>query len=161
MASGISVIDPGGVDRTLTGIQVIDPNGTDRTVRSINIIGPDGVDRLVWGAAAGALAASVTPATAGGIARGTGSATTGTVTAYASGGTAPYTFSWAATAYDNVVAPTATAPGAATTSFTQTNIGRQEDYSATFTVTVHDSATGVATATVAASWADVSGGFHA
>lgn len=157
--AGINVIDPAGTDRPLVGIKAVDPAGTDRTITQINVIDPAGTDRVVWtSGGSGSLAVSVTPASVSGTTRGTGSATSGSTTASASGGTGPYTYSWALTSYDNVTPPMIGAPLSATTDFTQTNIGYEEDYSATFTVTAKDSVAATATTTVNVTWLDISGG---
>lgn len=160
--AGINVIDPNGTDRAITGINVIDPNGTDRALVQINVIDPNGTDRIVWSASgSSALAVSATPSSVSGKTRGTGQATTGTTTASASGGTPPYSYSWALLHYSNVVPPTANAPNAAATTFTQTNIGYNESWGAQWQVTATDSATptpATATTTVISSWVDFSGG---
>lgn len=158
MAAGIKVIDLTSVDRALTAFRVIDPNGSDRAMTQINVIDAGGVDRIVWGPASATLAVTATPLSVSGSCKGTGHATSGSTTASASGGTPPYTYSWAVTTYENVTAPTVTAPASATTNFTQTDIGYREDYTATFTVTARDSVAATATVVVSAHWSDTSNG---
>lgn len=156
--AGINVIDVAGTDRPLTGIQVVDPAGTDRTITQIRVIDPAGTDRIVYDpSGASTFQVSVTPT------RVTGQSslhqiTSSSTTASASGGTPPYTYSWALTSYDNVTAPEISSPNAATTSFVQTNVGYGESYIGHFTVTARDAAAGVATASVTAFWVNTSGG---
>jgi hypothetical protein len=155
---GINVIDPAGTDRSITGINVVDAAGTDRSLVQINVIDPAGTDRLVWSSAgAGTFAVSVTPNSVLGTTT-TTTATTNTTAASASGGTPPYTYAWTILSYDNVTPPTITSPSGAATKFTQTGIGYNETYTATFQVTAHDSASHTATANVSAEWDNLSGG---
>jgi hypothetical protein len=154
--AGINIIDPNGSDRAISAISAIDPGGGDRTLVQINAIGPDGVDRVVWTPGSSGLAVTATPNIVSGKTRGQGQAVSATTTAFGSGGTAPYTYSWALLSYTNVTPPTIAAPTSATTSFSQTNIGYNESYSATFQVTAKDSVGATATTTVTARWFDIS-----
>ena len=112
----------------------------------------------MWSSAgAGTFAVSVTPNSVLGTTT-TTTATTNTTAASASGGTPPYTYVWTILSYDNVTPPTITSPSGAATKFTQTGIGYNETYTATFQVTAHDSASHTATANVSAEWDNLSGG---
>lgn len=156
--AGINVIDVAGTDRPLTGIQVVDPAGTDRTITQIRVIDPAGTDRIVYDpSGASTFQVSVTPA------RVTGQSnlhqiTSAATAASASGGTPPYTYSWALSSYDNVTPPEITSPTGSSTTFVQTNVAYGESYVGHFTVTARDAAAGVATADVTAFWVNTSSG---
>lgn len=153
---GIKVIDA-TTDRTITGINVIDAGGTDRSLVQINVIGPDGADRIVWssGGESSSLAVVASPTSVSGSAR-SSTITTGSTTATASGGTAPYSYKWTLIGYDNDTYPPRIAqPTSASTSFTQQSVPRGNFNTATFAVTATDSATptpATASTTVSASW---------
>ena len=69
----------------------------------------------------------------------TSSATTGNTTVTPSGGTSPYTYSWALLSGDSM---TINSPTSATTSFTNGGLGVGDSYSGTFRCTVTDSTGG-------------------
>lgn len=138
----IRVRDSGGTLRTLTQIRARDSGGTLRTITRIRARDASNVLRIVWDTAGtSTFSVTVTPAAIGGHSMGTGTVTTGNVTASATGGTAPYTYAWAVVTYDHPsTAPTASGPASATTGFIQTNVAPAEFFSATFRVTGTDSA---------------------
>ena len=69
----------------------------------------------------------------------TSSATTSSTTVTPSGGTAPYTYSWAKVSGDTV---TITSPTAATTTFSKSGMGVGDTFSGTYRCTVTDSTSG-------------------
>ena len=95
----------------------------------------------IGGSGGGALYAYSSKSTVGGTRVGAGSVTSASVTITASGGTAPYTYSWAKKSGDAI---TATAASSATTAFNGT-VGVGETITAVFTCTVTDSAGSPAT----------------
>lgn len=72
--------------------------------------------------------------------------TTGTVTASPTGGFAPYTYAWTRLTNGGGNPSTASAPAAATTSFTKTGLAPEQDATDDWRVTVTDSAGTTATA---------------
>lgn len=158
MAAGINVIDAASVDRALSAISIIDPNGTSRNLLQMRVIDAGGTDRLVFSTGGGALAASATPASVGGSSLTTGSISSGATTVSASGGTGPYTHAWTLISHDNLTPPTVNFPTAATTNFTQSNIGYNEAFTAVFRDTVTDAVAATATVDVAVSWSHIPSG---
>lgn len=122
--------------------------GTLRTVKTLKVM-DNGNLRLV-GNFYSDVVASISPSSAYGTSTG-GLATTNSVTASASGGLFPYTYSWALISHDNPGTPVAVSPTTATTSFRGL-----PDGTATFRVTVTDSLGSRATANVLASFANIS-----
>ena len=116
--------------------------GQLRTVKTLKVM-DNGSLRLV-GNFYGDVVASISPSSAYGTSTG-GLATTDSVTASASGGLFPYTYSWALVSHDNPGTPVAFSPSSATTTFRGL-----PDGTATFRVTVTDSLGSQATADVLA-----------
>ena len=153
----IRLRDTGGTLRTLTRIRMRDAGGTLRTITRIRMRDQNNVLRTVYDPSG----ASTLTATANRdfvVGSGTTAAlTTDPVTVTATGGTAPYTYAWTELSHDHpTTAPAINSPTAATTDFTQTNIGPGESYSAQFRCTVTDSASPANTAfdDVGAVWTD-------
>ena len=133
--------DVGGTLRTITKITARDSIGAVRLITSAKMRGPDNVLRLVY--SGGILTVTVAPSPVsktGGTSTGSRVLTTAIVTSTATGGTGPFTYSWARTSGDATV--TANTPTAASTSFTATVLSDTSKLS-TFTVTVTDTANGV------------------
>jgi hypothetical protein len=155
MAAGMRVTDSTSADRLVTAFKMIDAGSVDRTITVGRIIGPDGVDRVFYDTAGtSSFAASASPASVNG--HGNGSATTANVTITPTGGTAPYFHAWTLISHSNATNPTIGSAAAATTSFTQTNIGAGEVDTATFRDTITDSAGNSTTVNVNTTFFDTS-----
>lgn len=150
-----TIRDATNTARNITGIAVRDDVGTLRTISEVRARDTNGTLRLVWSSAP-PLSVAASPDYVFGVTLGGGSVATGNTTATPTGGTAPYTYAWTVTAFDNSVTPSVTAPTSATTSFLQTNIGLGESFSATFQIEVTDSNALTAVDTVSASFTDAS-----
>jgi hypothetical protein len=84
---------------------------------------------------------------------GAGTVTTSFSTvATASGGTGPYSYHWEVTSWDYTAPPTATAPDANTSKFTQTGMFSDDSAHATFRVTAVDTIGNIGTAHVDCQW---------
>lgn len=149
--------DSAGTARTITAIQVRDASNTPQDISELWVRDSNNVPRLVFSVAP-PMTAAAAPSTVSGFTLGTGLATTGNTTVTPTGGTAPYSYAWSLISYDNSTPPTAGSPTAATTNFTQTNIGIGQDFSATWRCTVTDSSPSpyTAPADVQAFWGDTS-----
>lgn len=121
--------------------------GQLRTIKTLKVM-DNGTLRLV-GNFYGDVVASISPSYASGTSTG-GLATTNSVTASASGGLFPYTYSWALISHDNPGTPVAVSPTSASTRFRGLTDG-----TATFRVTVTDSLGTQGTADVMASFANI------
>jgi hypothetical protein len=157
MTASLRILDAAPTDRMVTAMQVIDAGSVDRTVVEGRIFDMNGIDRVFF-TTASTLAASASPETVSGFTSGSGTCTTNNVTVTPSGGVSPYTYAWAVVSHDSGVAPTADAPSAATTAFSQTSIGANEYYSATFRCTVTDDLGDTTTVDVLAFFQDIGGG---
>lgn len=152
----IQIIDSGSVNRSITGIQVIDASGVDRTISEIRLIDTTGVDRLIYSTSP-PMSASASPSATSGFTSGASVITTNSTTVTPTGGTGPYTYAWTLISRDHPTTdPTANSPTAATTTFTQTNAAPGGFYTAEFLCTVTDSLGAMATASVSASFIEVS-----
>lgn len=140
MTLGIIVRDGGGTARTISDIVVRDGTNTQRTISEIWVRDTNNTPRLVFNPSGSAsLAVSVSPDEVSGFSAGTGIATTLPVTATASGGTAPYTYSWNTISWTSTdSAPFVDDPTSATTTFTQSGIPMNSTVSAVFTGQVTD-----------------------
>ncbi len=138
--------DDGGTDRTITAIQFMDDGGTDRTIERIKLgtkvifsITPD-------------ISVVLSLDSVGADAGGTGVATTVTVTATPSGGTAPYTYLWTLEDIVGSGSPTIDSTTTAATSFSITGIATDEFCTATARCTAKDADLFSASATCAVSF---------
>lgn len=162
MAAQIRLRDASGTLRTITQIRARDAGGTLRTITRVRVRDAGNVLRTVYDTSGGtAFAATVTPTSVSGRTAGSGSVTTNAATVTASGGTAPYTYSWARIASSHPTTnPTINSPSSATTTFSQANMDEDETYTATFRCTVNDSAAHSTTVDVSARFVDrTSGGW--
>lgn len=157
MAARLRVRDSGGTLRTITQLRARDAGNTLRTITRIRTRDASNTLRTVYDpAGASSLTATPDHSTRFGSCFGTGTSTTNSVTVTASGGTAPYSYAWTRVTSDHPTNdPTANSPAAATTTFTQTNIGVAEGYTATFRCTVTDANTNTATCDVDCTFLDV------
>lgn len=157
MAAALQVRDATNTDRVIAAIKVRDAANVDRTITQGRIIGPDGIDRVFWDPSGTvSFSATASPAHVGGSSIGTGTATTSATTVTPTGGTAPYSYSWACIDHSNSTAPTASNPTGAASAFTQINLLPGEFAVADFVCTVTDSSTPAnsTTATVSAGFQD-------
>lgn len=123
--------DDGGVNRTISEVLFLDDGAVDRTISEIRFGA-----HVVYSTAPD-LSVVVSPDTIGADAGLSGSATTGSVTATPSGGTAPYAFLWS---LEDVIGGTIniTSPAAATTTFSVSGIPSGDFWSATARCTATD-----------------------
>lgn len=142
----VRIMTSGGL-RTIQRLRVMH-FGQLRTVKTLKVM-DNGSLRLV-GNFYSDVVASISPSSAYGTSTG-GLATTNSVTASASGGLFPYTYSWSRISNDNPGTPFAVNPSLATTTFRGMPDGK-----ATFRVTVTDSLGTQATADVVASFVNIS-----
>lgn len=136
--------DDGGTDHTITAVMFMDDDGVDRTLEKI-VLGSNIIFSL-----APDISVAVSPDVVGADAAGTGSATTVSVTATPTGGTAPYAYAWTLESIAGG-SPTVNIPTSATTSFSITGISTG-DYCTSIarcTVTDADSFTASGTCSVA------------
>lgn len=156
----IRIRDDSGTLRTIDGsgssrIRMRDAGGTLRTITRVRMRDASNTLRIVYDSTgASTFSASASPETVYGF--GVGTATSATTTVTPSGGTAPYTYAWSNLTYDASVAPTASAPTAASTAFVQTTMDPGAIYTSAWRCTVTDSSVPALTATadVEANFAD-------
>lgn len=156
MAIGILVRDGSNVQHTLTDIVVRDGTNTSRTITEIWVRDGNNVPRLVFNPSGSAtIQVVIVPDSVDAFTAGTGIATTISVTATASNGTAPYTYAWTLLDYTSPNAPpNADFPAAASTTFTQTSIDPGTIVGGTFRVTATDALGNTATADIITNFAD-------
>lgn len=153
------VRDGTNTPRTISAIQVRDATNTPRDISQMWVRDSNNTPRMVFSIAP-PMAAVASPSSVSGTTFGTGTAATNNTTVTPSGGTPPYTYAWQLVSYDAPVAPTASSPNGAVTSFVQTGMGMGDSYAAIFQCVVTDSTPGsplMATSNpVIASWIDLS-----
>lgn len=158
MSARLRVRDASGTLRTIVQLRMRDAGNTLRTITRVRMRDAGNVLRVVYDTTgASSFAVTSAPNFVVGSSYLTGTATTDSTTATATGGTGPYTYAWTLLSYTHpTTAPTITGAALATTAFIQTNIGVGQDFQAHFRVTATDSATPANTATydVTASWSD-------
>jgi hypothetical protein len=154
----LTIRDGANVPRTPTVLVIRDSANTPRTLTELWIRDLNNVPRLVFNPSGSVtLAVTTNVESVHGRSHGTGTATTGSVVATVTGGTAPYTYAWVLTETDSGVPATASNPTAAATSFTQTGLAEDDFVTTTWTVTVADANGVTATATVGAYFSDFTG----
>jgi hypothetical protein len=156
MAPRIRIRDDTNTLRTVTQLRFLDETDTLRTITRVRLRDANNVLRVVYDTTGSStFSASSDHVTVNGFSAGTGTVTTAVDTITPSGGTAPYTYAWAVVSYEAGVSPTATAPAAAATAFTQTGVAPGEILLAVFRCTVTDSAANTTTVDVNARFVDV------
>lgn len=150
----IIVRDDTNTPRTISEIVVRDGDNVSRTISEIWVRDTTNTPRLVFSTAS-PLSAVASDYNVFGYDSGTGTANSTATTITPSGGTAPYTYAWSLVSYTAGVAPTPSAPSAATTLFIQTGIGPGDYYVAVFRCTVTDAALNTTTVDINASFYSV------
>ncbi len=153
---GLVIRNGSNVAKTVTALLVRNGSNVQKTVTETFDRDTNNVSELFFNPSGSAsLAVEADPTSVWGSSRGSGTVTTHSTEASATGGAAPYTYAWTLISYDNVIAPTADSPSSAITTFTQTGVGSAEVYTSTFRVTATDSAANTATTDIIANYADI------
>jgi len=157
MVALVKLRDASGTLRAVTRIRGRDSGGTLRTVTRVRARDANNVLRIVYDpAGASSLAATASDFYPHGTTLGTGTATTNATTVTPTGGTGPYTYAWVLLDRTAPVAPTASAPTAPTTTFTQTGLAVGEFETSEWQCTVTDSLLATTSLSITASFVDVS-----